>query len=603
MSYKIGEYADTAMSMLNELFKGYEHKHSEEMRADALGSFELFEGIMLDAASPSVFLNTMATGVGKTSIGSVGIVVAWYMHRDKGVLMCVPLLREIEDLIQTVTNLGLPKEQIYVHTADDKANALGGATDGNKAFLCITTQQMIDKRLAGTKQLSDLDIFHYNGGLRKLRLWDESLLPWEELLINVDQIAKLPGFFRNWNTHLADELLDIVERVRKLDSGSLYEFPDLAEKYQLDYKKLRYDTGTEGIDTRKAVRSLCKISGKPCRISQDEFKRTIIDWSDNLPEDFFPVVVFDASGRVRSAYEHFKKASGVLEVYTKSQKDFSNVTFHHVPIASGRNKWRGYKDRLLTATAFCINADDRKPLVVGFKPDDDNGNEKDKIPDIKEALVGNNYTNKDFSYVSWGNHKQTNEYRDYTKMVLSGMPYLPYAVIELRTRGALGLSAKEELSYDAFRDIEIGELKNDLLQAVGRICVRKIIDGNKCPEADVFIIAGNRSGADIQKLLAETFPGSKYRRFHVDDTTKEKWELVIEYLVARLSDISSDAVSFGEVMDCVGIANRANFNKLIRSNPEFKKAIADMGIYEISEGRYPSHFKRSLMLAETIAIS
>ena len=416
--------------------------------------------------------------------------------------------------------------------------------------------------------------------------------------MDVDQIAKLPGFFRNWNNELADALYDIVSEVRKLESGSLYEFPDIADKYRLDYKKLRYSVGKEGIDTRKAVRSLCKISGKPCRIVRDEYKKTIIDWSENLPEDFFPVVVFDASGRVRSVYDHFQKASGVLSSYTTSQKDFSNVTFHHVPIASGRNKWREFGDRLLTATAACINADDRMPLVVGFKPDEES-NDKKRIPDIKQTLLGDRYTNKDFSYVSWGNHKQTNEYRDYTKMVLCGMPYLPNSVVELRTRGALGLSAKEELSYDAFRDIEIGELKNDLLQAVGRICVRKIIDGNKCPEADVFIIAGNRSGADIQKLLAETFPGSKYRRFHIDDTTKEKWELVVEYLLERLTETDSEPVGFIDAMDHIGMTNRQNFNKLIRNSEMFQEALKEHGIYETSiKGKWSSHFGRSLMLAE-----
>lgn len=262
-------------------------------------------------------------------------------------------------------------------------------------------------------------------------------------------------------------------------------------------------------------------------------------------------------------------------------------------MGAGKSQWRLETARLLEATAACINNEpDRECLVIHHLPDDSRS-KAGAIPDIPKALA-DLLTTKDKVYCrSWGLHKQTNQYKDLDKLVLAGLLYLPQSVIEIRGRGSMRKQHDDDLSAKDYKAIEIGEWKNDILQAVGRICVRRC-DCDQAPKADIYIIASNRSGATISDLLQETFPGCTVKRFTLPGMAKEKWELALDYIKLFYTNPGAweARLPISQVREAIGVRNASNYKRLVRDNPYLKKALKDALIEEAAVGKRISHYRK-----------
>jgi hypothetical protein len=561
---------------------------SPEMRADLHKTAIHMDRIINGEVDPKYYLCDLPTGTGKTSLITGYAHLLSVRHPDQGVLICVPNIREIDDLVQRLKFFGMNEAQIYVYTSDNKANALGCPHDkGNDASICITTQQMVKSRLFKVARFADLTEFHFKGKSRTLKLWDEALIPWEELALTVDEIAKLPSIVRRYNPSLADRLLDVSEEVRKLDNAK-YEFPDLVAECGFredDFKKDVLAWRDDSDRARLLVRTLISLCGRSVRVSKDRDLNTVLNWQNHIPDDFLPALIFDASGRVRSMYERYGACTGKLENITKATKRYDNVTFHHVNIAGSKDGWRKQAEKLFLATGHCISNEPERPcLVIHHKQEAEltfsaSRRFGGKVPDIASELKGQAENPETLHFLTWGLHSQTNAFESLDKLVLPGLYRLPQRTIEVRTRGSNQLSNDDAVRAESLREIELGELKNDILQAVGRICIRRCIRGEngeaQAPQADVYVLASNRAGCSIPDLLRELFPGCKVKNHPVPGAKLRKWEMALGALDQRTAGMQEARIPHTQIMEDIGIKVRTNFTRDVRNDPGFRSGLRE----------------------------
>lgn len=566
---------------------------SPEMQDDMRRTAIYMDRIINGEVEPKYYLCDLPTGTGKTSL------IACYAHHlaerhpDEGVLICVPALREIGELVPHLRRLGVKQEQIYVFTSDEKFNALGCAHEhGDEASICITTQQMVKSRLFNVTRFADLSEFHFKGRSRTLKLWDEALIPWEELVLTVDEIARLPQLVRRYNPTLADRLHDVSEEVRKVDDAR-YDFPDLVTECDFrepDFKKDVLAWQRDSESARALVRTLVSLCGKTVRVSKDQNLSTVLTWRNHIPDDFLPALIFDASGRNRTMYRHYANSTNKLEIITKATKRYDNVTFHHLNIGGGKDKWRKQAEKLFTATAACINNEpERRCLVIHHKEEAESAFNPaarfgGKVPDIASELEGQAKNPNAVEFLTWGMHTQTNQFESFDKLVMPGLFYLPRRTIEVRTRGSNQLSGEETVEAERLAEIELGELRNDILQAVGRICIRRCVKGAngeaQAPKADVYVMASNKAGHSVPDLLRELFPGCTVRSHGVPGSKLRKWELALLALDKRnLRD--GDYVDHRDIMKEIGVFRGPNFTRDVLNNAEFQAGLVERGIWDL----------------------
>ena len=217
------DLTERTLSALRATFAGYGHEPSPAMWVGVRALVEILEGMTRGTVEPLAYLSSLDPGVGKTEavVHFVRQLCASPRHDDVGVLICVSHLKEINVLVE---NMGLARHEFAAYTTDEATNALG-SNDIDDARVLFVTQQMVDSRLSGGRALRDLSIFHFNGEPRQIKIWDEAMLPAEELTLNVDALARLPSLLRKISSPLADTSGrrardDAVKDQERLDRGA-----------------------------------------------------------------------------------------------------------------------------------------------------------------------------------------------------------------------------------------------------------------------------------------------------------------------------------------------------------------------------------------------
>jgi len=168
-----------------------------------------------------------------------------------------------------------------------------------------------------------------------------------------------------------------------------------------------------------------------------------------------------------------------------------------------------------------------------------------------------------------------------------------YVCVCLRARASKGMASKEDLNFDSYKALEMGEHKNLILQAACRGSVRKCI-GDQGDEMDLFLIASNKTG--IPYTLREIFPGATIKQWiPKDKPLRGKVGQAVEYIRQHFKNPShrTTPLSFSQVRKAIGMTHRQNFNQDIRKHPDFCSALVKMQISEFSlnKSQHLTHFR------------
>ncbi|WP_206240391.1 hypothetical protein [Novosphingobium terrae] len=220
-----------------------------------------------------------------------------------------------------------------------------------------------------------------------------------------------------------------------------------------------------------------------------------------LPDDFAPCLILDASGRVRETYSAME-AAGTLKRLPGFTADYSRLRVHLWSRPASREAMKDDDARHsvlhAAATLIASQGDDEEWLIVHPK---ERAGESHSVTEELRGLVSNH---ERLSFLHWGNHHGTNQYRHIRRVIVLGLwrqPDTAYSALHIASGGPLDLATDGEV----MKAMKAGEHRHHLLQAICRASVRNGTDGGQCGECEAYVIDGLR---DAPALLQETFPGA-----------------------------------------------------------------------------------------------
>lgn len=578
-------FVERTLADLRKSFASYGHRPSDSMW-DAIEDIaraidEMAEGKL----KPIFYTSALDPGVGKTQtiVHSVR-----NLRKDVGVLICLSRISEVNSLVK---DMSLDSNEFAVLVGERNADRIDDFGNDNidQARVLFTTQQKVETYLKHASKFSDLTDFYFNDEPRLVKIWDESLLPGKEITINIHDIAHSQKAISDLNVSLADELSDVQGAIKSMKDGDLYRVPDF-EQYSEAFKILRIDRKHK-VD-REAIDALWTLRGKHVRVRRDYKGNTILDYTESLPDDFAPVLICDASSRLRATYALWRDKRGNLTQLRHAHKKYRDLTIHHWNRGGGKGAFGDEKQRadLVEGVASAINSKpDQEWLVIVHKDDGY------KLPDIR-SLILSLVSNKDqqVHFLTWGDHHATNQFVKVSNVILAGTLFFPESTYEVRARAAAALPAEDELTPSDLREVKLGEYAHGILQALCRGSVRVCV-GDGCAPMDAYVIAAANTG--IPEHLPKMFPGCKVEPWEpVEKPLQGKIREAVLYLHRRFRERPDLPVSFRFVQEHLGIEGKSDFNKMIRNDPRFKRELERMNVQETameSQCRYFTHFARA----------
>jgi hypothetical protein len=451
---------------------------------------DMLSGVLTE---PVHLLASLDPGAGKTN-KLCSFLQDWktnHFSPSQGALIVLATLKEIESCIERA---GLAASDYAVLVHKGAALSSQGQSDHDQAPILFTTHEMLRIRCQG-RSFADTSCYHFHGRPRALRVWDEAFMPAKEALLRKDHIVQPLADLR-LRDPVATKALEVLADSLEADSlGRVVSVPPAAASA---HKAIQSHLGHDAAERLSALKAFGGRDGVV--ITSNGLGLHLAGAIMPLPDDFAPCLILDASGRVRETYRTME-AAGTLKRLTNFTADYSRLQVHHWNRAASRSTLKGDDDRheVLASVAKLIAAeDDKEPWLVVHAQD--RPGQGYSVVDELRGLVANRDR---LSFLHWGNHHGTNEYRLIRRVVVLGLwrPPLPvYSALHIAAGGPFDL-ATDKGALDA---IEAGEHRHNLLQAICRASVRNGTGGT-CGDCVVYVVDKLKDGA---ALLHETFPGA-----------------------------------------------------------------------------------------------
>lgn len=584
-----------ALVLLREAFADHGH-HPSSDQWDALEALiDTFDNIVLGAdVAPALYLSALDPGVGKTTalIAYVTALLRSVDHRDVGVLICLFRLTEIARLAKGLTDVG---GTVAIRTSDKALDALSNVDDPGKAQVLITTQQRLEFIGAG-KAFGEIRGIQFRDRPRTLRVWDEAFMPAKDIAVSSDDLAAVLRWLRPKSPPFHRWVEDIRGEAERAEDGEIIQVPVrdfLDQQMTLDdaLGPLRA-VGGEGDALadrdEKTLKALWSMGGRAITVRKDDtLGPTLVTFARTLPRDLLPLVVLDASGRVRKTYDLMTEARPVVRL-PSAIKDYSALTIHVWRRGGGKTSM---KDKAQFAELTQVLADlvgkepEKRWLVVSHKA-------SGEVPDIQAAMgrhLGAQADKVDF--ITWGNHSATNDHADTDRVILAGTLFLRPSNYEALARASVLKDPDDRaLTKEEIKDVTLGEHGHLVLQALCRASVRKGRSGTAA-SCEAYLVASKRSG--IEAMLPRLFPGCTVKTWEpVKRCLPKTAQAALDYLAAWAAKSPIGAqVKFTDVYRALGI-NQDVFRKQVRGNKDLPAALADLGIVEAGTAKRKTMYTR-----------
>ena len=573
---------------LKTYFESVDHHPSRDMWTALTDLARTMEAMATGTAPQKFHLSSLDPGVGKTQtlVKFVDTMLSRpVLYSNVGVIICVGRLAEIEKLVE---EMFVPPEMLFVYTADPKVNALGSCPTADTAQVMITTQQMVERRLSAREvpSFEAVSDFHYRGQPRQVRVWDETWLPGETITINRDELADLFRPMRAAFPILTDEIEDFFTDIRRVEDGTVVEVPNFMENYdgRLDLNNIikLFDNPRNEADERlkdhlrEAASALWFLSGRTCTVRRDDnLGNTLLDYDNSMPIDLAPMLIMDASGRVRRTYHDVEKHRGNLVRLGTATKNYEPLKVHIWQRGGGKSAFQRHGDKLADGIAETILTKPDEPWLVVIHQQ--GGKVGDVEKTIRERLGPFNQDTVHF--LTWGQHMATNEFATVPNVILAGTLFYRTSHYEALKRLAVDRRASDgPVTKHERREIMNGENQHLILQAACRGRVRKCVN-DQCAPCDLYIIASVRSG--IPSAIKDIFPGCSVDRWSpIKIEPRGKVKEALDFIKDAFDkEPARRFLRFSDIQKAVSVDGR-NFKNDVRRHSDYVDTIADLGLVE-----------------------
>ncbi|WAT18192.1 hypothetical protein OZN62_01030 [Aurantiacibacter sp. MUD11] len=515
----------------------------------------------------SYYLLSLDPGMGKTA-ACAAFLRAWREAGYKPASSILVGVSTIDELKFFAAASGLPSYDFGVLTSEEEANALGQPSDlHGEARVLFTTQQMIRSRTKG-KDFADASEFHYQERPRLLRLWDEDILPSAGVVLRRDTLFGLVAPLRPEFPEFVRALEDFAASLGEGQVGQVIKVPfDLTLSSGQAYVASR-QIATE--HERNALEHLILMAGADMLLQHsDRYGLELVGSTPALPADIAPLVVMDASGRVRTTYQLWEENRGDLVRLPGASNDFQQLNVHLWKRPAGKDALRssGSRDEIAAAIADALARDpDGEWLILSYK---------DSLDDLARAVErfrSPSHTPK-LHWLHWGRHRATNAFRDINNIVIVGQnAYRPADYLGL-TLAASGLPLRSNSPHDTAATRE-GEYRHHLLQAACRASVRKA-SGGLAGQCNAFVIT---SQGNAEQMLETVFPGHNLIRWQEDEPANGQVAQAIAYLQQVVDHDEFEEMSKQALREALGIRAASNLRQNVLDTERFRRFLAANGL-------------------------
>lgn len=556
--------AAAALRALQGAFNAFGHSPTPEMWNGLAAASGVLETMANGACPATVYVSSLDPGVGKTQfvVHFLRELLRSPNHRDVSVIICV----NRRDQIRSITTEAA-LDQFSVLTRDDDLNAIATA-EPNKARVLFTTQQMVEARCRNMNSFEDVSAFHFAGRSRMVRIWDEAMLPGEPLMVTLDDLNTIPAELRGPRPQFTADLDKVISQIVQAAEGDRIELPNLPSIHEVNERDaLKVTTGRAA----KAVETVWPLFGRIVTVRR-RHRVSILDYRDSLPADLRPVLVLDASARVRATYDLWERHRGGLQRLPSATKSYAGLTIGVWDRGGGKDAFVYDAPTIAEGVAKTVKTRPNEDwLVVHHKATA----EFDLEQLVRQRLSANAANVK---FLTWGRHDATNEFANVPNVILAGVLFKPEPIYEATGRA----SAAQPSASGAFEgtdEVRRGEHAHGILQALCRGSARHLRNGS-CPASRAFIIAHKGSG--IPALLQDVFPGASVGEWlPIPKPLKGHAETAFDYLVGRIEADPAEVIPFSEVYRHLGVT-KENF-KRVRGHKAFHAALGAYGIRETEQ--------------------
>ena len=534
-----------------------------------------------------VYLSACDPGVGKSeTVTHFARALAASSNRDVGMVISAFTIAEVSALARKLQGI---RTSMCVLTSDATANALGGA-DANDAQILLTTQNRLG-RLTEDRPFGSVTAFYYQGQPRAVRAWDKSLLPGSPVVIGADDLIGMASRLRGLSPALVKALYAFGANLLALDHGAAVDVPDFATLCSVSLSdvtdRLAANNGTvERSRDRETAQALVTITGRRVRVSRDGLSGSaMLTFREEMPADLPPMLVLDASGRVRETYALWEASRQSIVRLPSAVRDYSPLTVKVWKASGSKSGWEKHSGRLVDGiVATIMSRPEESWLVVTHRPNSAVGDTeraiRAKLPSEVRGRV---------AYTTWGQHCGVNDWCDRPNVILAGTLFYPNSHLTALHHLCADLPVEDGLAGpELVRQTERGEHRHLLLQAICRGRVRRS-DGSRCQPMTAYVIASPRSG--LAGELPTVFPGCVVEAWSpLTEEATGKVREAIRYVQDAFAAGRAE-VSYTEVYAALEI-HKVNFSARVTKVPAWKAAIDELGA-EIVRGSRGALFVRA----------
>ena len=371
-------------------------------------------------------------------------------------------------------------------------------------------------------------------------------------------------------------------RLTSEPDGCRFELPDLGSNYGVDIGQVRLAL-RGNTKAEEVAETLWHLLGQVVTVRQDAGpeadetgKRrrgnTILDYRDTLPADLWPILILDASGRVRTLYRYWEKRRSGLIRLPVGAKNYGNHTCHVWKKAGSKHAWKDREraDHLVSGIAATIRESLHEDwLVIVHKAGTIRGF------DVAEEVIKRLPPEARVEFTTWGKQDATNKFSEIPNVILAGTLFFPASLLEAQGRCAAAYPSQAgDFAKTDIDEVEIGEHHHRILQALCRGRVRKC-DGAACPpDTHTYIIAHALSG--IPQTIGHILPGAAVTEWRPRISVVLKGKMAAAFEVIRQHP--EGCITASQVMTAIGWPHgkegSKDFKSRIRDNPCFQDALA-----------------------------
>jgi hypothetical protein len=483
-----------------------------------------------------------------------------------------------DEIDRFISDSMIPPDRFAVYvTETDCHNDLGlGRSSTDKAQVLFTTKAQIKIRSKG-KSFNEMEIFHYNGISRQVRIWDESLCFGKGLTLRRTALGSLfKPIEDSRQLQLLQQVEELSDRLKDCSNFDVIQIPDFGMSFN-EGMSLFINQSPE---LRDIAETLFLMADKPVTVRKSDKGLILLDCVEELPPDFLPCLVTDASGRVRHTYRLHDLERHNLKRLKSAKKHYTNLNVYVWRTAGGRNSFdRERTKNTAKEIAKVINNHPAEEfLIIYHKPKDIYGN--DNLP---EFILKETITDKDrIKFVNYGRHTSTNEFADIPNIIMAGTHFYKVAEYEALGRAEANRpTAKGEFTNEEMKQVKLGESAHHLLQAACRGLIRKC-NGDTCYKSNLWLIVDPRTG--IETMLPEIFPGCDVKTWNTaTPSLSGKREEAFNFIKMQVVN-GNTAITVKQVRKAVEIRDNPAFKRDVLKQ-DFLQAISELGFILKGQGR------------------